>query len=64
MQPERHQPLEGKLSYLNHVWKIRHRAIAAEAEMDSALLNKVELRQRLPPDTQTRALAAVAQNFT
>ena len=33
------------------------RSVAAAAEMDSTLLSKIELGQRLPTEPQTRALA-------
>lgn len=34
------------------------RVVAAAAEMDTALLSKIELGQRLPTETQTTAFAA------
>jgi len=43
---------------LRQARKLPLRAVAAAADMDSTLLSKIELGQRLPTAEQSRALAA------
>lgn len=50
-------PLGKWLRELRHNRSIPLRVVAAAAEMDTALLSKVELGQRLPTEKQTAALA-------
>jgi len=51
-------PLGKWLRQLRHAKGVPLRVAAAAAEMDTALLSKVELGQRLPTEKQTAALAA------
>ena len=51
-------PLGNWLRQLRQAKGLPLRVVAAEAEMDTALLSKVELGQRLPTEKQTAALAA------
>jgi len=51
-------PLGRWLRELRHARGVPLRVVAAAAEMDTALLSKVELGQRLPTEKQTAALAA------
>jgi transcriptional regulator with XRE-family HTH domain len=50
-------PLGAWLRQLRRARKLPLRTVAAAAEMDSTLLSKVELCQRLPTEPQTAALA-------
>lgn len=45
------------LRQLRKARKLPLRSVAAVAEMDSTLLSKIELGQRLPTEPQTKALA-------
>jgi transcriptional regulator with XRE-family HTH domain len=51
------QSLGAWLRQLRIIRKLPLRTVAAAAEMDSTLLSKVELGQRLPTEGQTKALA-------
>jgi len=51
-------PLGKWLRALRHARGLPLRAVAAEAEMDTALMSKIELGQRLPTEKQTAAFAA------
>jgi transcriptional regulator with XRE-family HTH domain len=51
-------PLGNWLRELRHARGVPLRVVAAAAEMDTALVSKVELGQRLPTEKQTIALAA------
>ena len=51
-------PLGKWLRELRHGRGVPLRIVAAAAEMDTALVSKVELGQRLPTEKQTAALAA------
>lgn len=46
------------LRQLRKARKLPLRSVAAVTEMDSTLLSKIELGQRLPTEPQTKALAA------
>ena len=45
------------LRQLRHARRLPLRSVAAASEIDTTLLSKIELGQRLPTETQTRALA-------
>ena len=51
-------PLGKLLRELRHARGLPLRAVAPAADMDTTLLSKVELGQRLPTEKQTAALAA------
>ncbi|MEI7437988.1 MAG: helix-turn-helix transcriptional regulator [bacterium] len=51
-------PLGKWLRALRHARGLPLRAVAAAAEMDTALLSKIELGQRLPTETQATLLAS------
>lgn len=57
-QPESHPPLGAWLRQLRQARKLPLRIVAAEAEMDSTLLSKIALGQRVPTEPQATALAA------
>jgi transcriptional regulator with XRE-family HTH domain len=50
-------PLGTWLRQLRRAQKLPLRKVAAAAEIDTTLLSKIELGQRLPTETQTAALA-------
>ena len=57
-QVQDENPLGKWLRELRHGRGVPLRVVAAAADMDTALLSKVELGQRLPTEKQTAALAA------
>lgn len=58
-KPSYSSPTLGQwLRQLRKAKKLPLRAVAAVADMDSTLLSKIELGQRLPTEDQVRAIAA------